>query len=148
MTFLSFTSTRLGLWSVLSKDTPRKNPENPVQLKPETPGTWVEQPRRTPRNLDISKLKPLFYPYFICHLQVILTLYQTVPTINDPEEDAFWKHCGKKHFLLFRKKKVSTLPKQNFGFSFTFILLSANYFEFGLVLSFCHLVQIKYIPWE
>ena len=38
-----------------------------------------------------------------------LTLYHTIPTFNDPKEEAFGKHCGKRrndgnqHFLLFPK---------------------------------------------
>ena len=36
-----------------------------------------------------------------------LTLYHTIPTFNDPENEAFRKHCGKgenagnQHFLFF-----------------------------------------------
>ena len=26
----------------------------------------------------------------------ITTLYHTMPTFNDPEKEAFWKHCGKR----------------------------------------------------
>ena len=37
MSFLGFTSTRLGPCCVLHKETPAKNPENPVQLEPMTP---------------------------------------------------------------------------------------------------------------
>ena len=42
MSFLGFPSTRLELWSVLPKDTPTKNPQDPVRLKPRTPELWVE----------------------------------------------------------------------------------------------------------
>ena len=49
---LGFTSSRLGLWSVLPKDTPTKNPEDPVRLEPRTPGLRVKhfttEPRMTP----------------------------------------------------------------------------------------------------
>ena len=34
MYFLGFDSSILGLWSVLPKDTPTKNPEDTVQLEP------------------------------------------------------------------------------------------------------------------
>ena len=37
MSCLGFTSTRLGLWSFLPKDTPTKNHEDPVLLEPRTP---------------------------------------------------------------------------------------------------------------
>ena len=51
MSFLGFTSTRLGLWSVLPKDTPTKNPEDPVRLEPRAPWLGVKhfttEPRRT-----------------------------------------------------------------------------------------------------
>ena len=33
MSFLGFISNSLGLWSVLPKDTPMKNPEDPVRLE-------------------------------------------------------------------------------------------------------------------
>ena len=42
MAFLGFTSTRLWLWSILPKDTPTKNSEDPVQLEPRTPGLRVK----------------------------------------------------------------------------------------------------------
>ena len=71
MSFLGFTNTRLGLWGVLPKDTPTKNPEDPVWLKPRTPELWVKhlitEPSRTPvwyrqpfpkwQIVDSSKLK-------------------------------------------------------------------------------------------
>ena len=50
--------------------------------------------------------------------------------VNDPMEQAFWKHCGKRRkcwpaFSPF-PTMFSTLPKENFNFLFTFKLLSAN----------------------
>ena len=43
MSFLGFTSTRLGLWSVLPKDTPmRKTPEDLMWLKSKTPELQVK----------------------------------------------------------------------------------------------------------
>ena len=52
MSIPGFTSTRLGLGSVLPKDIPMKNLEDPVQLEPRTPGLQVKhfttEPRRTP----------------------------------------------------------------------------------------------------
>ena len=48
---LSTVFHRLGLCSVLVKDTPIKNPEDPVHLKPRIPGLQVEhfttEPHRT-----------------------------------------------------------------------------------------------------
>ena len=56
MSFLGFTSTRLGLWSVLPKDTPTQNPEDPVRLETRIPGLRVKhlttEPRRTPGWMD------------------------------------------------------------------------------------------------
>ena len=60
-----------------------------------------------------------------------LTLYHRIPTVNNPEKEAFWKQYGKRrkcwlpafsHFLTM----FSTLPKTNFISSLMFILLSAN----------------------
>ena len=62
------------------------------------------------------------------------TLYHTITTFNDPDKDAFWKHCGKgenagnQHFLLF-PTIFSTLPKRNFSLPFTFILSFENAFN-------------------
>ena len=54
MPFLGFTSTRLGLSSALPKDIPMKNPEDPMRLKPRTPGLRVKhftaEPRRPLKN--------------------------------------------------------------------------------------------------
>ena len=56
MPFLGFTSTRLGLWNVSSKDTPTKSPEDPVRLEPRTPGLRVKhvtaEPLRTPQQVE------------------------------------------------------------------------------------------------
>ena len=50
--FLAFTSTRFGLTGILPKDTPTKNLEDPVGLKPLTSGyksyAFTSEPRRTP----------------------------------------------------------------------------------------------------
>ena len=88
---------------------------------------------------------PSCFSYFIiCHYisHLLLTLYHTIPTFSHPEKEAFWKHCGEKerinqHFLLF-PTMFSTLPKSNFNFWFTFILSSANAFNFdqSKILSF------------
>ena len=65
MSFLGFTSTRLGLWNVWHKDTPAKNSEDPVRLEPRTPGLRVKhfttQLRRTPLQRGV------FMFYFIFH---------------------------------------------------------------------------------
>ena len=48
MTFLGFTSTRVGLRGVLPKDTPTENPENQVRLEPRKPGLLVDHPTLLP----------------------------------------------------------------------------------------------------
>ena len=64
----------------------------------------------------------------------VLTLYHTIPTFNDPGNEAFWKHCRKRRkcwwpaFSPF-PTMFSTLPKRNFNFSVAFILLSARSFN-------------------
>ena len=55
-------------------------------------------------------LKMFSKVFFLSHY---LSLYHTIPTLNDPREESFRKHCGKgenagyQHFLLF---KQSILP--------------------------------------
>ena len=61
---MGFPYARLGLLSILPKDTPTKTFEDPVQLEPRTPGLRVKhcttEPRRTPEKiLDVQKLKAL-----------------------------------------------------------------------------------------
>ena len=39
----------------------------------------------------------LYLCKFLAHLRTkCLTLYHTIPTFNDPKEEAFGKHCGKR----------------------------------------------------
>ena len=33
-------------------------------------------------------------------MTLLLTLYHTIPTFNDPEKESFWKHCGEKENML------------------------------------------------
>ena len=51
LSFLGFTSTRLGSEVSCPRTLPRKNPEDPVRLEPRTPGLRVKhfttEPRRT-----------------------------------------------------------------------------------------------------
>ena len=53
--------------------------------------------------------------------RLYLTLYHTITTFNDPEKEAFWKHCGKRRkcwwpaFSPF-PTMFSTNPKKNFCF--------------------------------
>ena len=70
----------------------------------------------------------------VCLREFSLTLYHTIPTFNDPEEVAFWKHYGKRRkcwkpaFSPF-PRMFSTLPKTNYSFSVNFILSSASAFK-------------------
>ena len=63
-----------------------------------------------------------------------LTLYHTNPTFDNPEKEAFRKHCGKRRkcwlpaFSPF-PKMFSTLHKTNLKSSVTFILSFANTFN-------------------
>ena len=67
----------------------------------------------------------------LMQLFTILTLYHTILTFNDPEEEDFenivekGENAGNQHFLLFPQCFLPFLPKK-FNFSATFILLSAN----------------------
>ena len=49
MFFLGFTSTRLGSEVSCPRTLPRKNPEDPVQLEPSTPGLRVKHFTTEPR---------------------------------------------------------------------------------------------------
>ena len=61
------------------------------------------------------------------------TLHYTIPTLNDPKEEALENNVGKgenagsKHFLLFPQCFPSI--QKNFKFKVTFILWSANAFD-------------------
>ena len=54
MSFLDFTSTRLGSEVSYSRTLPRKNPEDPVRLEPRTPGLRVKHFTTEPRGTLIS----------------------------------------------------------------------------------------------
>ena len=56
-----------------------------------------------------------------------LILYHTIPTFNDPEQEAFRIHCGKTSILSF-SHNVS-FPSLNNNFSFTFIFSSVTAFN-------------------
>ena len=63
MSFLGFTSTRLGSEVFCPRTLPQKNPEDPVWLEPSTPGLRVKhfttESHRTPKLLmTLKKKKP------------------------------------------------------------------------------------------
>ena len=77
-------------------------------------------------------------PFFSVHFTVphdFLTLYNMIPTFNDPEKEgleniaAKRENAGYQHFAPF-PTIISTLAQTNFKFSVTFILLSQNAFKF------------------
>ena len=90
----------------------------------------------------------VFYSFngftYIIHSFIWLTLHHTISTFNDPEKEAFRKHCGKRRkywkpaFSPF-PAMFSTLPISNFNILSTFILSSAS--AFWTSLKFCHLVK-------
>ena len=57
-----------------------------------------------------------------------LTLYHTIPALNNQEKVAFWKHCGGRRKCWFLQSFL-TIPKANFSFCVTFMLLPANAFN-------------------
>ena len=74
-----------------------------------------------------------------------LSLYHTIPTFNDPEEEDIFENivgkgenAGNQHVLLF-PTMFSTLSNANFNFWVTLILLSAYAFNLhkSKILSFC-----------
>ena len=54
-----------------------------------------------------------------------LTLYHTIPTVKDPEKEAFWKHCGK------RKKNVGNKHFSHFSFAFSINVFYPSQKEFS-----------------
>ena len=65
----------------------------------------------------------------------LLTLYHTIPTFNDPKEDGFGKHCGKRRkcwkpafspFTVF-----SALSTFNWSSPNAFNSVMSNFFSFG-----------------
>ena len=61
MSFLGFTSIKLGIWSVLPKGTPMKDPEDPVQLKSRIPGLPVKHFTTEPhKTLEGLREIPMF----------------------------------------------------------------------------------------
>ena len=77
-------------------------------------------------------------PFFSVHFAVphdFFTLYDTIPTFNDPEKEGLEKHSGKTRkcwlpaFAPF-PTIISTLAQTNFNFSVKFILSSPNAFNF------------------
>ena len=65
----------------------------------------------------------------------VLTLYNTIPTFNDPEKESFWKHCGKRRkcwqpaFSLF-PTMFSIWAETKIVILADIILSSANAFNF------------------
>ena len=77
-------------------------------------------------------------PFFSVHFTVphdFLTLYNTIPTFNDPEKEglenivAKRKKCWLLAFAPF-PTIISTIAQTNFNFSVIFILSSPNAFNF------------------
>ena len=65
-----------------------------------------------------------------------LTLYHTISTLNDPEKEAFWKHCGKRRKCWLPAfsplpTMFSTLSKTEMIILVTFVVCKC--FEFGPV---------------
>ena len=81
---------------------------------------------------------------FLVRLQACFTLYHTIPTFNDTEEEGFGKHWGEKEKMLvtsifsFSRSVFSTLSKRENIILATFNLSSTNAFNFvtSKILSF------------
>ena len=74
---------------------------------------------------------------------MFLTHYHTIPTFNDPKEEGFGKHCGKRRkcwYTVFSPFATvfSTLSKREIVILAKFNLSSANAFNLALskLLSF------------
>ena len=73
-----------------------------------------------------------------------LTLYHTIPTFNDPEKVAFWKHCGKRRkcwspaFSPF-PTMFSTLPHNKFQFFKSHLSCDLQMLSIWTSPKFCHL---------
>ena len=84
----------------------------------------------------------------IMHHRHALTLYHTIPTFNDPKEEGFGKHRGKRrkcllkgenadnqHFLLFQQYFLLYQREKNRHFS-NLQSVICKYFQFGHVRKF------------
>ena len=109
--FLGFTSTRLG--SEVSRTLPRKNPEDPVRLKPRTPGLRVKHFTTEPRGtlkfvvwswvkclptdkiMDWSKFKAFPDDKIIVNWKLRFALKRLENIVGKGE------NAGHQHFLLF-----------------------------------------------
>ena len=116
MSFLGFTSTRLGLWSILPKDTSMKKPRGSSAALTQDPWVasqtlyhWATQ--SSPFKLDLSKIlsfgkelkkgKCMIHPFskheiLLTNYLMLLLLSHTIPTFDTSGKESFWKHCGKR----------------------------------------------------
>ena len=121
MSFLGFTSTRLGLWSVLPKDTPTKKPEDPVRLEPRTP-CWIRRKCWLPAFVFSRIIFRSFNPF------------PKKPWFLRVSRTSLWKTEWEKEKLLIMS---------NFSFSHSVLYLfwehSAIFIEFKIAV--CKLVQ-------
>ena len=78
MSFLDFTSTRLGLWSVMPKDTPMKSPEDAVRLKPRNPGLRVKHFITEPHMTPCEKLNTQKSRHWIMQAKQIWTILRYI----------------------------------------------------------------------
>ena len=69
---------------------------------------------------------------FLFPLQ-IFTLYKSINTFNDPYEDGFGKHCGKKRKMLvifsFSHSVFYSIKERNSHFSIVLTLSQTTYFK-------------------
>ena len=89
----------------------------------------------------MEKKKRIMIMFICASYFCVLTLYHTILTFNDPDKEAFLKHCGKKRKcwkLAFSHLPTmfSTLSKPEIPIWTTVILLSAKCFQFGYVQNF------------
>ena len=81
-------------------------------------------------------------------LVVCLTLYHTIPTFNDPKEEGFGKHCGKRRkcwkpafspfptvFSTLEQSKIIILTMFNLSSANAFTMVTSKSLSFGKGLS-------------
>ena len=93
-----------------------------------------------------------------------LTLYHTIPTFNNPKEEAFGKHCGKRRkcwkpafspfptvFSTLEQSKIIILTMFNLSSANAFTMVTSKSLSFGkglirVVKTWNHVVKMVTLP--
>ena len=128
MSFLGFTITRFGLWSVLPKDNPTNNPEDPVWLEPRTPALRVKHFSTEPsRNMFWNGMPTLPSIYIL-----ILTHWRKKLWEKTVENDEI---AQMSNFTFFHNVFYAICILESVKSHISVVVCSS--FEFGTVSKWC-----------